>query len=162
MTTKIEKAGNIAILCLCVLISSVVVWKFVLPHRYQASSHVPTGQELKLSTVNWASREKTVVLVISTQCRFCTESAPFLRLLIGTAHEKKMLVVAVLPQSHAEATKYLSDQNLKTDVVVSSPLKNVGITAIPTVLIVNSLGVVIDGWVGFVSSNEQTGLLKKL
>lgn len=161
-SNKIETISNVAILSLCVLISFLAVWKFVLPHDNGGSRSLPIGRKLTLSDVDLAAKQKTIVLAIDKHCHFCTEDAPLFRELISSAHRKNIAVIAVLPQSRGEASSYLSKIHLEVDKVVSSSLRNVGVTVTPTVLLVDRSGVVIDGWVGVASSQEKDRLLGRL
>ncbi len=160
---KLETVTYLATLLVCALTVGILVWRFVVPHETgSVHAKVPLGQHLRLSSVDWTTTPKTAVLALSTKCHFCTESAPFFRTLVDTAHARKVRVIAVLPQGRNEAMKYLAGLDLQLDAVISAPLNSVGAQGTPTVLLVNASGVIVDGWVGAAYPNEVGKLLKKL
>jgi len=160
---KLEALTSLATLAVCILTAGVLVWRFVIPPSVGSSrAKVPVGQHLRLSDVDWTAAPKTAVLVLSTKCHFCTESAPFFRDLVTTAHARKVRVIAVLPQDRNEAMKYLGSLDLQFDGVFSAPLDRVGAKATPTVLLVGTSGAVLDGWIGAVHGQGEAKLLNKL
>jgi hypothetical protein len=72
--------------------------------------------KLSLSGVNWEQGSKTLLMVLSTNCRYCTESAPFYQQLAQhNGGRDDVRIMAVLPQNPGEAQKYLSDHGITVD-----------------------------------------------
>jgi hypothetical protein len=87
-------------------------------------------------------------LAISTQCHFCKDSTPFYRKLQEQMGNVK--TVAVLPQPVSEAEQYLSGEGVHVDQVKQAKMSGIGVSGTPTMLLVNSAGVVTKdmGWKG--------------
>lgn len=164
MTTKrLEIAAYLSIVIVCAMTASILVWRFVVsPGSSRPLANAPVGFNVRLPQVDWALGQRTAVLAMSTQCHFCTESAPFFKDLIKTAHGRGIRVIAVLPENREDGKRYLSKLNLLVDDVISAPLNRVGVTGTPTVLVVGPTGLVVDGWVGAISPDQQRKALKKL
>jgi peroxiredoxin len=120
------------------------------------------GRVLPLQGVDWSEKDTTVVLYLSTTCRFCNESAPFYQRLIASKTERDFKLVAVLPQSIDEATKYLASHNIKVDQVVSTSLSPTGITGTPTLMLVTKSGVISDSWRGKLDETKENEVFAKL
>ena len=167
LANKIETTANVATIGVAVLLSAVLVKGYLLPMAASRNPAVVTesaiGTNLKnrLSGVDWGQNGRTLVLAISTQCHFCTESAPFFRRL-GEAAGKKVKMVAVLPQSVAESEQYLSGAGVHVDQVRQVSLGNIGVRGTPTMLLVNSKGVVTDVWTGKVEPQRQDQVLSAI
>ncbi len=158
-----EVAANVAVVCLCLMMMSVIAWKFVLPHRPAAAANKPPiGKVLQVPGVDWNGGEKTVVLALSTQCHFCSESAPFYRKLAEASKAKNVRVFALFPQSQDEARQYFKDLGVSIQEIRQGPLANIFVSSTPTLLIVNRTGVVTEGWIGKLPESLQNEVIGKL
>lgn len=160
--SKIEIAANISIIAVAIMIA------FVLARNYlykPEGTNLPTGvagTKLSLPDVNWSSNNKTLVIALQQGCQYCAESAPFYQRLIAEALTRNISIVAVLPEPVEIGKKYLSDLKLPITEIRQSTLKAIGVQGTPTLLLVNSDGDVIDGWVGKLSAEKEPGVLEKL
>jgi hypothetical protein len=114
-----------------------------------------------LPGIDWKGNGRTLVLAISTSCHFCTESAPFYRRLQAEVG-KSVKLVAVLPQSATEAQQYLSGEGVQVTQVKQIELGELGVQGTPTLLLVNSSGVVTNIWAGKVRSEDEDKVLSTL
>lgn len=73
-----------------------------------------------------------------------------------------MKTVAILPQSVAAAEQYLNGEGVHVDQVRQVTLGDIGIRATPTMLLVNSAGVVTKIWVGRVKPEQEQDVLTAL
>lgn len=158
---SIELIANIAIITVAILLSYVLVKRYVFePGRAEplvsANQHL-RSQKINLSGVDWSKSEKTLVLAISSVCHFCTESAPFYRQL-AEAHEGTRLV-AVLPQTIEEGKLYLNKLRVNIDEVIQAPLSSIDVNGTPTLMLVDRNGTVIDTWVGRLPAVREAEIL---
>ncbi len=168
---KIEAAANIATIVVAILLSVVLVKAFLLPasppsHQAlsaRATNFIQVGTSLKdrLAGITWNRNGQTLLFVLSTQCHYCTESAPFFRQIRERAG-KDVKLVGVLPQPVAEAEAYLNGEGVRLDEVKQVSLDKVGVTGTPTLLLVNSNGIVTQTWVGKLAPDKQDQVLKVL
>lgn len=133
------------------------------PRRPQAPAEIAIGTSLKdrVPGVDWSKNGRTLVLAISTQCRFCKESTPFYRKLQDQVG-KSLKSVAVVPQPVAEAERYLNGEGVHVDQVKQVTMASVGIRGTPTILLVNSGGVVTKMWVGKIQPEQEQEVLTAL
>jgi peroxiredoxin len=174
---RVEFVANIliigvAVLACVVLLRSLVWGGTALPEKATtgarraaapASPGVPlaVGRRISLPGIDWAAHEQTVVLVLSTQCHYCTESAPFYRRLLSEIRKRgsKRAAVAMLPQAPADAARYLSSLGLAVDSIVHAPPSALGLSGTPSVLVINSQGIVQRVWLGRLPEKKENDVL---
>lgn len=120
------------------------------------------GAKLALPSVDWASNPKTLVLGLSTKCRYCSESAGFYHKLLRAASFNSVRTIAVFPQPVSEARVFLQEHNLTPDDVRQAKMRDVGMVGTPTVLLVDSSGRVQSSWVGELSPEREGEVFKEL
>lgn len=122
----------------------------------------PVGKTVPLEAVDWKENKSTLVLYLSSACRFCSESSPLYKKLVEKNAAQKVKLVAVLPQSVEDGKKYLKDLGVEIKDVHSSRLSEIGVSATPTLLLVNEDGVVSEMWRGKLNPERETQLLERL
>jgi len=134
------------------------------PSRSLQSSRdvLSKGKKLKISGVEWSNSQRTIVLALSTHCHFCTASGDFYKRLQEVARARGVPIVAVLPQPTDEARSYLENLGVRIAVVKQAPLDSLRVSATPTLMMVNSEGVVTDSWIGQLSLKIEKEVISKL
>lgn len=164
-TRTIEITTNIAIITVAVLLSVVLVKNYLLsgpaPNAPEPPKPVPTGTKLSLQDVNWAANKRTLVMVLSDTCRYCTESADFYKKLAQErAKHDDVRMVAVLPQDVGAGQAYLNKLGVTVDEVRQSKLDALGVRGTPTLIFVDDKGVVTGSWVGKLPAENEAEVLK--
>ncbi len=88
------------------------------------------------------------MLALSTHCHFCTESAPFFRVLRGRADTKKLRLVAAFPETLEESRAYIANAGYSVDEIRQISLETVGVAGTPTILLLANDGLVSNIWRG--------------
>ena len=70
--------------------------------------------------------------------------------------------MAVLPQSVEEGKDYLKGLGAGIDNVYNAQLGSIGVTATPTLLLVDENGIVSDMWRGKLSDDKEVEVINKL
>ncbi len=123
----------------------------------------PVGKTVPMENIDWKSGKKTLIMYVSTTCHFCNESSPFYKRLVEKYSDgKNIRLVAVMPQPVEEARTHLKNLGVNIQDVYSSPLSSIGVTATPTLLLVDQNGVVSETWRGKLTSDRETEVLNKL
>jgi hypothetical protein len=163
---KIELLANIAIIVVAILLGVVLVNRYLLPASPKAEAggdtRIKPGMKLSLSGVDWSKADQTLLMVLSTNCHYCTESAPFYqRLAQQKAGRTDLRLVAVLPQVISEAQKYLNEHGVTVDEIGQAPPLSVSAKATPTLIMVDRTGSVVDSWVGKLPPEKETEVLQR-
>jgi thiol-disulfide isomerase/thioredoxin len=182
---RVQFLSNIATIIIAVLLLVIVVKQFVSPappaetslssvktaltstaqisEPNAAQKTTPLGKTVPLSGIDWQKNKKTLILYLSTRCRFCDESMPFYQRLAEKYSESKdVKLMAVFPQSADEAKAHFKNQRVGINDVLNAQLTSIGVTATPTLLLVNETGVVTDMWRGKLPIEKESDVLNKL
>jgi hypothetical protein len=160
----LESGLNVLIMVACLALVAVVVYSHLGPSRSLQSSlgGPPKGVKIRLSGVEWNNSRRTIVLALSTHCHFCTASGDFYKRLQEAASAHGVPIVAVLPQPTDEGRSYLENLGVPITTVKQAPLDSLGVSATPTLMLVNSEGVVTESWIGQLSPRIEKEFLAKL
>jgi hypothetical protein len=171
LSRTIETLANAGIVIVAILGAAVLVKQLATgdaPQPTTASTRPSAarprapapGSRISVPGVRWDRSEQTLVLVLSTTCRFCTDSADFYQRLVNESHRAgKTRLLAVLPQGTSEATRYLSDLHVRIDEVVQAPLAAVNAGGTPTLILVDRSGTVKRTWLGRLPPERETEIL---
>jgi hypothetical protein len=166
ISKKIELVSNVAIIILALL--AVAVFARILlvksPRLSNATPHILlAGSHISLEGANWSSNERTLLLILSVGCRYCSESADFYRKIVATSAEvSRVRLIAVLPQNPSVSRRYLEGLGVHIETILSCPLPSLGIFGTPTLLLVDDQGIVKNAWRGRLSQGKELEVLKEL
>lgn len=163
---RVELLANIAIVIVAILLGVVLVSRYLLPTSLQPtageSARVKSGTKLSMPGVDWGKSDRTLLMVLSTGCRFCTDSAPFYRRLAEEkAKNGRVRLIAVLPQSVDDSQKYLNGLGVAVDDIRQAGLEDVQVRATPTLIIADRTGSVVESWVGKLPDEQEGEVLKR-
>lgn len=167
---KAELVANIAIIVVAVLLASVLVKNYLWQsNSLQGNQKAGTGSEqgieigskVSLPDVDWQKNKQTLLLVLSTTCHFCSESAPFYQQLVKE-RDANTRIVAVMPQPVSQGKDYLNRLGVTVDEIKQSPLSSVGIRGTPTLILIDSNGIVKESWVGKLPDSEEAKVINRV
>ena len=155
---------NIAILFVALVLSALLVRTFVFqPAQQNPNYRLTTNATLRINGINWADSDRTVLLALSKECKYCSDSAEFYRrLAAGVASQTNIRLVAMFSEKELEAEAYLKQLDVPIRELRYVSLSSLGITNVPTLAILDRNGVVTDMWVGKFSPLEEKDLMSKL
>lgn len=164
---KTEVFANVAIIVVALLLGGVLVKRYLWPGNAatapRADPRIPAGTKATLQGVDWAKNGRTLLLVLSRDCRYCTESAPFYqRLTREAAGRPNVHLIAIFPQEVAEGRKYLEDLGVSVQEVRQASPSSTGAGGTPTLILVDGGGVVKNSWVGKLAAPEESEVLNQL
>ena len=167
MFKKLELLANVAIVVVALLLGVVLVRRYLLPgpqaEPAAAESRPQPGTKLSLADVDWSKSRRTLVMVLSKTCQFCTESAPFYRRVAQErAANKNLRLIAVLPQEVGQGREYLSSLGLPVDDIRQAPSPTLGVRGTPALILTDDAGSVLDSWVGKLPADKESEVLGKL
>ena len=154
-------ANSVSVLA-AVAIIGVLAKQYVSNDGVTKAEALPTGKAIQLRNVNWSDSDRTIVLVLSTTCRYCAASAPFYRELLGASVSDHVRIIAVFPETPAEAGAYLRIHKLDKAEIRQSTLGDIGVNGTPAVLLVARDGRVRQGWIGALSATQEAQVFTSL
>jgi hypothetical protein len=165
ISKKIELVANVAIIVVACLLGVTLVKNYLLPKKPERTVQAPPENRsvgnptVSSLDIDWKKSKVTLLLVLSTQCHFCTESAPFYREL---KKRDGVHIVAVLPQDLPESKKYLTQLGIGVDEVRQVSLPSIGVEGTPTLLLVDQEGAIKNTWRGKLSRLQESSVLDRL
>jgi hypothetical protein len=164
LSKRIELGANIAIIAVAALLGAVIIKNYLIakPQKQSAPAEYATEAQntrISLTDVDWHKNGQTLVLAVSSVCHFCTESGSFYRQLAKDHGRTRLL--AVLPQPIAEGKRYLEKLGVVVDEIKQDSLNSINVRGTPTLLLVNSDGLVTNTWVGKLQAEQEAEVLSK-
>jgi hypothetical protein len=156
---RLEVAVNISIFCAFLMVAALAA------HRLwseRSLSHPIIGDKISVTGMDWSKSKQNLVLALSTNCHFCSESADFYKQLVPDAVLHGIHVVAVLPQPLNASRSYLDGLGVSVPEIFQSSLDSIDVTGTPTLLVVDAKGKIQKAWVGKITGREQEKVLKAL
>jgi len=163
---KIEMIANVAIIVVACALAMTLVKNYLLAKpteqviKRQPENRPAVEPTVSSLDIDWKQSKLTLVLALSTECHFCTESAPFYRQLIK--ERDGVRTVAVLPQEISESKKYLEHLGIKVNEVRQVSLSSIGIEGTPTLLLVDKGAAIKNTWRGKLSRLQESLVLDRL
>lgn len=167
-SNRIEAVANLAIIALAIMLAVVLLSRYFVSSPPAAASSQPSpvikpGTELSYAKVDWKKNEKSLVMVLSTTCKYCSDSAQFYkRLTEKTSTEPSLGTVAVFPQKVGESAIYLKEKEIKVGQILEAEPSEFSVRGTPSLLLVNKDGVVLDSWVGKLTPEKEQEVLTRI
>lgn len=165
---SVEFVANVAIILVAILLGAILVNRYLLhpsskepsPLAQRETVQIKPGTKVSLPGMEWSNSRHSLLMVLSTNCRYCTESAPFYqRLAAEKAQHRDLNLVAVLPQNVEESEKYLSEHGINVNDIRRATLASLGVRGTPTLMLVDSTGSVINSWIGKLPATAETEVI---
>lgn len=161
MSRVIELLVNVAILCLCAILSVVLVKKYLIGAP-EPDQGVTVGAHLQVPDVDWGRQPQTIVLALQQDCRFCSESAPFYQTLRTEAARRGIPIVAVFPRDEASAQQYLTGLGLSFPTLKVAEFSTLHIRGTPTLLLADRTGTATHVWRGKLTASGERDVIGAL
>jgi len=110
-----------------------------------------------LKAINYGDRERTLVMFLSSSCRYCTESVSFYRTLTRVGKDGGRLRFVVASMDSVDGSRaYLRGHDIEVDAIVTTT----SLVATPTLVLVDRSGVVQHVWVGKQDAGGERSVLE--
>lgn len=162
--SKSELVANFMIVIVSVILVAILAHKYLFPDLFIPTnpSTPVVGSKVSLSDFDFSQRSKNVLLVLRKGCGFCTESAAFYQRLLRETENKGVTFIAVLPDDVGESEVYLRELGIDGIAIKKVDLARVPVPGTPTIIVVDSNGVVSKFWVGQLSPTAEMEVINEL
>jgi hypothetical protein len=161
----IEYVTNVAVILMAITVGTVYFKDYSRRSERVAKSagyeQTLRGKTVKLPALHQGSRSLGVVLALSTRCEFCEKNAAFYRKLSQSKSGESFTLIASVPQTLEAARQYLDARRIEPDQIVAGA-GAVPVPGTPTIMLVDSGGVVKDAWVGVLDQSREKEVIKKI
>lgn len=160
---RIEVAANLMIIVVALLLCGVLVNRYVLSDSIVARSDqkgVMPGDRISFDGIDWRESDRTLILALSTDCRYCTESIPFYQKLSEKRTQGSgVRLITLMPQEVEGAKKYLTEHKVQVDGMAHISQSNTFPKGTPTLILVGKDGAVIESWAGKLTTDRENKVL---
>ena len=148
----------------CVAVLTVIGMRLWGPARAPVGAFPDvTGAALADTVgVDWSSADRTLVLSLHSECRFCTASLPFYRRLLDARRDSPVRVVVAASTEDTAIHAYLDDGGVQPDRVVTVEAGALPIAATPALFLVDRGGIITGAWIGQLGDEQETAVLDAL
>lgn len=169
MKVKLETVANWIIVITGVTVTALFASRLIAEH--QQPTRPPQGYQIgekviaAESPVDFSKAPQTLVLFLSSQCHFCTESVPFYHDLLKAreaAGSQQTRMVAISVEDSPTLQGYLKQHELAFDEVVSVPREKIKMRGTPTLVLLDQSGTVKGVWNGYLTSVQRRSEVIKL
>ena len=167
---RLRVAAQVAFIIICMLLTGISLKSWRKQRRTireqeqrenrQLGSIV--GLQLSMPGIDWSKSQRSVVIVMSTACHFCTASSDFYKRLVAMASQNHVAVVAVFPQSPKDISEYLNRVKVPISTIRQMPLADLHTVATPTLMTVDSRGQVTHVWIGKLQPSSEAEVIYKV
>jgi len=161
--SRFESLLDLALLIVAIAFVASLIARYVKRETLDGLRKPPIeiGSKIELPGLEWDHSDSTLLLVLSTKCPYCAESMAFYKRIVQESSPQTRHI-ALLPQSVSEARRYLEDNGLAVDEVLQLTPGSLGVPGVPTLILTDRHGTVLDFWFGKLGPNVESLVLRRL
>ena len=155
-----DRLTNLAIILIAsILLVSFVKFQFTQPETNSHRDSLKKGTILgEIQGAKLHESPRTLLLALSTHCRYCTQSLPFYKDLVrrlNAASRPSTKIVALFSESQDQVKEYTTLHEFSVASISDVDFLSLGIPATPALILVDRNSEVLNSWVGKVSKDEE-------
>jgi thioredoxin-related protein len=126
-----------------------------------ASNRDDRDRLLAVTSVDFSQSDRTLLVVVRSDCRYCTASKPFYAELLKRerATLRAVRVFLVAPLNDVNFPSYLADLPFANDRRLQVSTDSLGVNGTPTLLLVDRNGRVKETWVGKLPTADELAVI---
>jgi hypothetical protein len=161
--TQLELTTKIAV---WVVAGILLIWGVKL-HLNESSPQrlltgLRTGNVLSVpAKLSCGGAPRTLVIAMKTSCASCTENIPFYNQIAENyrANRDQLCVAAVFTEPENDVRRYVQAQRLNVEAIGGTDLTQLRVRVMPTIILIDDLGRVLDFWVGQLGEREKQSVV---
>lgn len=165
--SRLERLGHVMFIVMCVALTAAAV-QYVLTSRSAAApvkgAVVAKGTKVTLSADASGRATPSVLLVLNSQCRFCTQSMPFYGRLaqMPGVKEGRLRLSAISLEPAETLERYLATHNLRVASVIPIAETGFNVSGTPGLVLASADGVVVDSWDGWLNPEQEQDVVRAI
>ena len=161
--STLNRLLNAAIIVAAVFLLGVLAKKLFWDQPPDHNYRIATNARLAIKDVDWTKTDRTLLIALGKECKYCAESARFYRRLVQALADKDdTRMIALFSEKEVGGEAYLKELGISVSDLSYVSLSSVGIKELPTLAIVDRNGTVIDMWVGRLPPRIESAVMHKL
>lgn len=162
----LETATNIAVLLVAIIVVSAFSWGYFIQKRVPSmQSGLQKGRVLaNVASIDYGSSPHTLLIIMSTNCRFCTENISFYDQLDSLQRQThfQTRIFAIFPDKENPVRQYVQQNNINAGITVKTEadLDSLNVNSRPTLILINNKGEILNFWIGKLSEDAQQEVVR--
>lgn len=156
---------NVLVIIVSISILTVLTRNIWKTKPVTSVSKIAKGMTLaKIPGIDYAENENILFLALNTQCKYCTRSIPFYKKILEASKNSisKVKVIALFSDKKDEVEHYLHSQELSIAAISEINFDQLKIEHTPSLILVDSKGVVLSLWTGKPSEASEAKIFNSL
>lgn len=162
----LEVITNAAVLLAALGVLSALSWGYFAQRQSTlVTSGFQRGQVVaRVPQIDYSVAAQTLLIVMNTNCHFCTESIPFYNELIKMQRGKEQAtrIIALFPNQSDEVKQYSEQNQFQAETVSEVDLAKLNVSGTPTLILVDGHGTILDFWSGKLSKDVEQQVSSRL
>ncbi len=163
---NLETAVNITTLICIVSLIAFFGYRWISPQSQQSNYKEDFAEGKTLAEVpnlNEANYEKSVILILNTDCKYCNASLDFYRKLSNTKYDvNSRQLTALFLQPEEIVNKYVKDKGFPIRVIPGADFEKLKIGLTPTIVIIDRQRRIIKSWFGQLKAEQEQEVINNL
>lgn len=162
----LEVTTNMAVLVAAIMLVAVFVRSYFATDptkRTAAAGKLASDTAIgEIKDLDLADTPRTLLMVLSSDCKYCIQSVPFYKTLSAMRDSLagRTKIVAIFPQDEQDVKAFLQEHQLEIEFRADVDFEKLGVSATPTLILLDSRRNVLNSWLGSLSKGEQEELAK--
>jgi hypothetical protein len=162
----ISAIADWVLVVMTILIGALAAYNFVMPRTTPASpSPIEVGKIApSIPGIRYSDTSLTVILAVSSGCRYCTNSMAFYRSLPEAIRtkEREVQLVAMGVESSPRVRECLVHNGVIPDVVVNGREAQLPLRGTPTLILIERSGRVLISLQGLLTGEQETHVIESV
>lgn len=158
--TRLEQTAQLAFIAACVLLCGLAVLRFTSATTGISESDTApplVGRALDSSSPLVDGKQWTVLVIVSSKCRYCIESLPLYRRLAEDSARNPFRLVFAGAEPLDTITGFLVANGHPKPTILSLP-PEIPVSVTPTLVLINSSGEITSAWLGRLTPKQEGSL----
>jgi len=163
---NLDTVINIATLICIVSLIAFFGYRWTFPQNQQSNYEEDFAEGKTLAEVpnlNEGKYEKSVILILNTDCKYCNASMDFYKKLANTKYNAESgQLAALFSQPKEIVDKYVKDKNFPIRTIPGANFEKLKVGLTPTVVVIDKKRQIIKSWFGQLKTEQEQEVIGNL
>jgi hypothetical protein len=167
MSARLDMATNVAVIAVCALIGAELVSRqgarIFQKSQAAARAVLHVGDTIApFPGLDLSRTERTLLIIVRTDCGYCTQSLPFYRRLLSVSRSPDAQLAIVSAETQARLRTYLAGNDIRADLTLSVDARSLTVDVTPTLILVDRKGLVRRIWRGRLDEAGESEVVREV
>ena len=161
----LEVVTNFVVLVAAIVLVAFLTRAYFTTPSKRAAAKLPASASIgEIKDLDYGDAHRILILVLSTQCKYCVQSAPFYRTLASMRGNlvQHTRILGVFPEDEASVKSFLAKSQVEIEFRSDVDLSNLNVLSTPTLILLDKSKNILDSWVGTLSTEQQAEVVKTI